>query len=88
MRAVRHEPELVTTGDARGVAGDGGGEDERGVARVVDRDLEQCRLRLVEELGDVDAGEARRYEPEGGQGGIPPADGRVGVEDAVAGLTR
>jgi hypothetical protein len=61
--------------DAGSRTGDGGGEDERGVARVVDRDLEQRRLRLVEEFGDVDAREARRYEAEGGQGGVPPTVG-------------
>ncbi len=45
----------------RGVAaGDRRGEHERGVVGAVDRDLEERGLGLVEELGDVDAGEPGR----------------------------
>ena len=47
-------------------------------------DLEQRGLGLVEQLGDVDAGEAGRHEAERGERGVAAADGRVGVEDAVA----
>ena len=81
VRAVGDEPELVA---ARRRAGDRGGEHEGGVVGAVDRDLEQRRLGLIEQLGDVDAGETGRHQPERGERGIAPADRRVGVEDAVA----
>ena len=79
--AVGDEAELVA---ARLAAGDRRGEHERGVVGAVDRDLEERRIRLVEELGDVDAGEPRGHEPERGERRVAPADGRVGVEDGVA----
>ena len=57
-------------------AGDGGGEDERRVLGAVDRDLEERRLGLVEQLADVDTGEAGGHQAEGGQGRVAAADGR------------
>ena len=78
----RDEAQLVAP---RGcAAGDRRGEDERGIVGAVDGHLEQRRLGLVEELGDVGAGETRRHQPEGGEGRVAAADGRVGVEDGVA----
>ena len=88
MRAVGDETELVAARLAVGGAGDRGREDERGVARVVDRHLEQGRVGLVEDLRDVDAREPGRHETERGQGRVAAADVRVGVEDAVARLAR
>ena len=82
--AVGDQAELVAP---RRTAGDRRGQDERRVAGAVDRDLEQARLRLVEELGDVGAGEAGGDQAEGGERRVAPAHGRVGVEDAVAGGT-
>ena len=79
--AVGDEPELVA---ARLTAGDRCGEHERGVVGAVDRDLQQRRLGLVEELREVDAGEPGRHQAERGQRRVAAADGRVGVEDAVA----
>ena len=65
-------------------AGDRGGEHERRVVGAVDRDLEERRIRFVEQLGDVDAGETRGHQAERGERRVAPADGRVGVEDGVA----
>ena len=42
-------------------------------------------LGLVEQLGDVDAGEPGRHQAEGGQRRVAAADVRVGVEHAVTG---
>ena len=88
VRAVGDEAEFVAARGARGGSRDGGGEDQRGVARVVDRHLEQGRVGLVEDLRHVDAGEARGHEAERGERRIAAAHVRVGVEHAVARLAR
>ena len=81
VRAIGDDAELVLEGTS---AGDGGTEHETGVLRAVDRELDRHRLRLVEELIEVDAGEAGRDETERGECRIPTADIRVRVEDPVA----
>ena len=70
------------------VAGHGGGEHERGVVRRVGVQLAGDRLRLVEQLGDVDAGQAGRHQPERGQRAVAAADVRVGEEDLAVALAR
>ncbi len=75
------ETELVA---ARAAAGDRGGEDESGVVGAVDREFEERGLGLVQQLDDVGAREARGNQAEGRQGRVAPADGGIGVEDAVA----
>ena len=81
--AVGDDAELVASGEAG--RGDRRAEHEARVLGAVDGERELDRLGLVEELGDVDAGEAGRHEAERGQRRVAAADVRVGVEDAVAG---
>ena len=83
VRAVGDQSELVATRAAR-PPGDRRREHERGVVGAVDRDLEQGRLGLVEKLGDVDAGETGRHEPERGERRVAAAHGRIGVEHACS----
>ena len=45
-------------------------------------------LGLVEQPGDVGAGQPAGHQPEGGERGVAAADGRVGQEHPVAGLAR
>ncbi len=79
--AVADEAELVAP---RVATGDRRCEHERGVVGAVDGHLEERGIRLVEELGEVDAGETGGHESERGERGVASADGRVGVEDGVA----
>ena len=82
VRAVGDDRELVAQ---RRRGRDRGAEHEPGVLGAVDGERELDRLGLVEDLGDVGAGEPRRDEAERGERRVAAADGRVGVEHAVAG---
>ena len=83
--AVGDDAELVAQGSG---AGDGRAEDESRVRLVVDREAEGDGLGLVEQLADVDAGQAARHQAEGREGRVASADVGVGVEDPVSGLAR
>ena len=83
VRAVGDDRELVL--QRCRCAGDRGAEHEAGVLGAVDGERELDGLGLVEELAMSTPGEARRHQPESGERGVAAADGRVGVEHAVAG---
>ncbi len=60
-----------------------GGEHEARVHVVVGDQLEDGRVRLIQERVDVDPSEPRGHEAERGEGGVAAADVRVGVEHVV-----
>ncbi len=68
------------------VARDRSRQHERRVVGCVGVQLSGHRLGLVEQLGDVDAGQAGRDQPEGGQGAVAAADVGVGEEDLAVAL--
>ena len=61
-----------------------GPEPQPGVVDRVGLEGRADRLGLVEQPGDVGAGQPARHQPERGERGVPAADRRVGEEDAVA----
>ncbi len=71
---------------AAGIAGHRRRQHQTGVVGGVGGERGHHLLGLVEQLGDVDAGQPGRHQPEGGQRAVAAADVRVGEEDLAVAL--